>query len=30
MIRKGQLQGGEKGDILAQISFITTLFGVVA
>jgi hypothetical protein len=30
MIRKGQLQRGEKGNILAQISFIATLFGVVA
>ncbi len=30
MIRKGQVQGVEKGNIKAQISFIASLFGVVA
>jgi IS6 family transposase len=30
MIRKGQLQGGEKGDIVGQVALIATLFGVVA
>jgi transposase, IS6 family len=30
MIRKGQIQGVEKGDIRCQVKFIATLFGVVA
>ena len=30
MIRKGQLQGGEKGDIVGQVALIATLFGVAA
>ncbi len=30
MIRKGQRQGVDKGDILSQVAFITRLFGVVA
>jgi transposase-like protein len=30
MIRKGQIQGVGKGDILSQIAFISRLFGVVA
>jgi len=30
MIRKGQIQGSEKGDILAQIRFIESVFGLVA
>jgi len=30
MIRKGQVRGGGKGDILGQVTFITTLFGVAA
>lgn len=30
MIRKGQLQKEEKGNILARISFIAALFGVGA
>ncbi len=28
MIRKGQVRGGGKGDILAQVALIATLFGV--
>jgi transposase, IS6 family len=28
MVRKGQMRGGEKGDILGQITFIAHLFGV--
>jgi transposase, IS6 family len=28
MIRKGQVRGGGKGDILGQVAFIATLFGV--
>ena len=30
MIRKGQVQGVEKGNIRAQITFIASLFGVAA
>ena len=30
MIRKGQVQGGEKGDVMGQISFIHQMFGVAA
>ncbi|GAC1565991.1 MAG: hypothetical protein NVS2B2_37980 [Ktedonobacteraceae bacterium] len=30
MIRKGQVRGGSKGDILGQVAFIATLFGVAA
>jgi transposase-like protein len=28
MIRKGQIKGVEKGDVLGQISFIHQIFGV--
>ena len=30
MIRKGQVEGVEKGDVMGQISFIHPIFGVVA
>jgi IS6 family transposase len=30
MIRKGQMRGVEKGDILGQVAFIASLFGVAA
>jgi len=30
MIRKGQMQGVNKGDVLGQVAFIATLFGVAA
>jgi len=30
MIRKGQVEGAEKGDVLGQLSFIHQLFGVAA
>jgi transposase-like protein len=30
MIRKGQMHGAEKGNITRQISFIVSLFGLVA
>ena len=30
MIRKGQINGVEKGDVMGQISFINEIFGVVA
>jgi IS6 family transposase len=30
MLHKGQMHGGEKGNILGQISFIASLFGLVA
>jgi len=30
MIRKGQIQGVEKGDILAQVEFVYQNFGVAA
>ena len=30
MIRKGQMRGVEKGDILGQVAFITSIFGVAA
>jgi transposase, IS6 family len=29
MIRKGQVEGVEKGDVMGQISFIHEIFGVV-
>jgi len=28
MIRKGQVQGFEKGDILSQVEFVSQIFGV--
>jgi len=28
IIRKGQLQGVDKGDILGQVAFVSSLFGV--
>jgi len=28
MLRKGQMQGMNKGDVLGQVAFITTLFRV--
>src|SRR5207247_4656231 len=30
MVRKGQIRGVEKGDILGQVAFIASLFGVAA
>jgi transposase-like protein len=30
MIRKGQIQGIEKGDILGQVEFVSQIFGVAA
>ena len=30
MVRKGQMHGVEKGDILGQVAFLADLFGVVA
>ena len=30
MIRKGQVRGVEKGDIMGQVAFIASLFGVAA
>jgi IS6 family transposase len=30
MIRKGQVHGVEKGDIMGQVAFIASLFGVAA
>ena len=30
MVRKGQMRGVEKGDILGQVTFISSLFGVAA
>jgi len=30
MVRKGQVHGVKKGDIIGQISFIASLFGLVA
>ena len=30
MIRKGQIEGAEKGDVMGQISFINQIFGVAA
>ena len=30
MIRKGQIKGREKGDVMGQISFINEIFGVAA
>jgi hypothetical protein len=30
MIRKGQIQGVSKGDIIGQVKFIADIFGVVA
>ena len=28
MIRKGQIQGVEKGDVLGQVEFVAQIFGV--
>ena len=30
LIRKGQMQGVNKGDVLGQVAFIASLFGVAA
>ncbi len=30
MLRKGQMRGVEKGDIMGQVAFIASLFGVAA
>ena len=30
MMRKGQIEGSEKGDIMGQISFINQIFGIAA
>jgi hypothetical protein len=30
MIRKGQVQGVEKGDIMSQVEFVYQIFGVAA
>jgi IS6 family transposase len=30
MVRKGQMHGVEKGDIMGQVTFIASLFGVAA
>jgi hypothetical protein len=30
MIRKGQVQGVEKGDVRAQIEFVSQIFGLAA
>jgi IS6 family transposase len=30
MVRKGQMRGVEKGDIMGQVAFISSLFGVAA
>jgi IS6 family transposase len=30
MVRKGQMRGVEQGDIIGQIAFISSLFGVAA
>jgi transposase, IS6 family len=30
IMRKGQMRGVEKGDIMGQIAFIASLFGVAA
>jgi len=30
MIRKGQMQGVNKGDVTGQVAFIASLFGVAA
>ena len=30
MVRKGQMRGVEQGDIMGQIAFISSLFGVAA
>ncbi len=30
MIRKGQILGVEKGDILGQVEFVSQIFGVAA
>ena len=30
MIRKGQMKGAEKGDVIGQLSFINEIFGVAA
>ena len=30
MIRKGQIKGADKGDVMGQIAFINQIFGVAA
>jgi hypothetical protein len=30
MVRKGQMRGVEKGDIMGQVAFIASLFGMAA
>ena len=30
MVRKGQMRGVEQGDIMGQVAFIASLFGVAA
>jgi hypothetical protein len=30
MVRKGQMRGVEQGDIMGQVAFISSLFGVAA
>ncbi len=30
MVRKGQMHGVEKGDIMGQVAFLSSLFGVAA
>ncbi|HLQ30201.1 MAG TPA: integrase [Ktedonobacteraceae bacterium] len=30
MVRKGQMHGVEKGDIMGQMAFIASLFGMAA
>jgi hypothetical protein len=30
MIRKGQIQGVEKGDVMGQAEFVSQIFGVAA
>ncbi len=30
MLRKGQMRGVEKGEVMEQVAFISSLFGVAA
>jgi hypothetical protein len=30
MIRKGQVEGVERGDVRAQVEFVSQIFGVIA
>ena len=30
MIRKGQVEGVERGDVRAQVEFVAQIFGVIA